>query len=137
MKELLRSGRLTVRAARLGRVDRLPRGIRATLLLRGTGLREELAVAAAINGTGPAADYAAARIPLLRDLARSGVIRPGPCGIGLDTSAGGALIGADGSPSPVLFTLGPPRKGNLWETTAVPEIRVQAEELAAAIFRGL
>jgi hypothetical protein len=34
------------------------------------------------------------------------------------------------NPSSVFFTLGPPRRGELFETTAVPEIRTQAEELA-------
>jgi uncharacterized NAD(P)/FAD-binding protein YdhS len=34
------------------------------------------------------------------------------------------------SGTPLLFTLGPPRRGELFETTAVPEIRVQAELLA-------
>jgi uncharacterized NAD(P)/FAD-binding protein YdhS len=30
----------------------------------------------------------------------------------------------------VFYTLGPPRRGELFETTAVPEIRTQAEALA-------
>ncbi|HEY3739914.1 MAG TPA: hypothetical protein VGL53_08715, partial [Bryobacteraceae bacterium] len=29
-----------------------------------------------------------------------------------------------------LFTLGPPRSGGLFETTAIPEVRIQAEALA-------
>jgi uncharacterized NAD(P)/FAD-binding protein YdhS len=32
-----------------------------------------------------------------------------------------------------MWTLGPPRRGVLWETTAVPEIRQQAEALANRI----
>jgi len=39
------------------------------------------------------------------------------------------VIAADGSVSEVLYTLGTSRKGQLWETTAVPEIRVQAASL--------
>lgn len=35
--------------------------------------------------------------------------------------------------SSVFFTLGPPRRGELFETTAVPEIRVQAKALAARL----
>jgi hypothetical protein len=38
-------------------------------------------------------------------------------------------------PSSVFFTLGPPRRGELFETTAVPEIRVQAEALALHLAR--
>jgi len=29
-----------------------------------------------------------------------------------------------------MFTLGSPRRGDLWESTAVPELRVQAARLA-------
>ena len=56
--------------------------------------------------------------------------RPGPLDIGLDTSADGAVLTADGLAHPRLFTLGPPRRGSLYESTAVPEIRHQAHALA-------
>jgi len=39
--------------------------------------------------------------------------------------------------SQMLYTLGTPRKGNLWETTAVPEIRVQAASLAQELLKFL
>ncbi|MBK6985138.1 MAG: hypothetical protein IPH32_10465 [Bacteroidetes bacterium] len=39
----------------------------------------------------------------------------------------------NGEISPDFHTLGPPLKGILWESTAVPEIRHQAKELAAKI----
>ena len=34
-----------------------------------------------------------------------------------------------------LFTVGPARKGTLWETTAIPEIRAQAAQVAAILAR--
>ena len=40
------------------------------------------------------------------------------------------LIGRDGVASDVLYALGPPIRGNLWETTAVPDIRKQCEAVA-------
>jgi uncharacterized NAD(P)/FAD-binding protein YdhS len=49
---------------------------------------------------------------------------------GLDVAEDGAIIDANGRPSDKLFTLGPARKGLLWESTAVPEIRGQAQKLA-------
>lgn len=39
----------------------------------------------------------------------------------------------DGQISAGLYTLGPTLKGILWESVAVPEIRVQAQELASKI----
>lgn len=51
--------------------------------------------------------------------------------------AGGALLDAAGRPSATLFTLGPPLRGQLYETTAVPEIRDQAAVLARQLIPAL
>ncbi|HWY24061.1 MAG TPA: hypothetical protein VNX47_04035, partial [Nevskia sp.] len=56
-------------------------------------------------------------------------------GLGLLTDAQGALLDRDGQASTWLYTLGPARKGQLWETTAVPEIRVQAQALARRLLQ--
>src|SRR5258705_5940103 len=77
--------------------------------------------------------YRLSRDPLVRDLLARGLARPGPLGLGFDAGERGALIGADGRPSTVLFTLGPPLKGLFWETTAAPEIREAAASLAARL----
>jgi uncharacterized NAD(P)/FAD-binding protein YdhS len=55
--------------------------------------------------------------------------------LGLRTTDNGAVLHADGSHSTHLFTLGPLRRGDLWETTAVPELRVQAARLADQLSR--
>ncbi|MEU1338796.1 FAD/NAD(P)-binding protein [Streptomyces sp. NPDC005827] len=67
--------------------------------------------------------------PLWQDLFGSGTALPGPLGMGAATRDG-RLLDARGRAALPLFTLGAPRRGELWETTAVPEIRVQAAELA-------
>jgi uncharacterized NAD(P)/FAD-binding protein YdhS len=56
--------------------------------------------------------------------------RPDELLLGLDVSSDGALLNASGVPSDFLFAVGPLRKGQLWESVAVPELRVQAAELA-------
>jgi uncharacterized NAD(P)/FAD-binding protein YdhS len=40
------------------------------------------------------------------------------------------VLDAAGTPSPTLFTLGPTLRGIRYETTAIPEIRDQAADLA-------
>ncbi|MEU2336590.1 FAD/NAD(P)-binding protein [Streptomyces sp. NPDC013172] len=67
--------------------------------------------------------------PLWQRLFASGAAVPGPLGMGVATR-GGRLLDARGRTGLPLFTLGAPRRGELWETTAIPEIRVQAAELA-------
>lgn len=75
-------------------------------------------------GTGGAPEAAAAIEQF------SGLTRPDPLRLGLDTNAEGWLLDAQGVASSFLYTLGAPCKGRLWETTAVPEIRGQAKALA-------
>ena len=56
----------------------------------------------------------------------------GPLGMGLATDAEGRVRAADGAVGAV-WTLGALRRGELWESTAVPEIRSQAVAVAQAI----
>jgi uncharacterized NAD(P)/FAD-binding protein YdhS len=60
-----------------------------------------------------------------------------PLFIGFDVSDAGQLIDATGRVVPNLYTLGSPQKGRLLETTAVPELRQQAFELAGLLSEGL
>jgi uncharacterized NAD(P)/FAD-binding protein YdhS len=133
LEGLLRSGTLRPRAARLVRVEAEADGARVWLRGRGAVADESLLVTAIVNCTGPGEVYAGTVGPLVDGLFQSGAARPGPLGLGLDAGPDGLLIGADGVRSTVLSTLGPPRKGSLWETLAVPEIRAQARDLALAI----
>jgi uncharacterized NAD(P)/FAD-binding protein YdhS len=67
---------------------------------------------------------------LLDVLCASGAVRPHPLALGLDTCGDGAQRDAHGRASETLFAIGPLRRGELWESTAVPEIRAQAQTLA-------
>lgn len=66
---------------------------------------------------------------------RAGYLVPDALGLGVETASNGALLGRDGNPVPGLFTLGALRRPVLWETTAIPEIRVQAAELASLLLQ--
>jgi uncharacterized NAD(P)/FAD-binding protein YdhS len=82
-----------------------------------------------INCTAPETDCRRLGDPLISNLLARGMVRPDPLFLGLDVSADGALIDQDGTTSDSLYALGPARKGSLWESTAVPEIREQARRL--------
>ncbi|MEX0426317.1 FAD/NAD(P)-binding protein [Nocardioides sp. DS6] len=87
---------------------------------------------AVVNCTGPLIDVERADNPLLAALLRRGLVAPDPLRLGLSCTPAGEVLGRDGR-VPGLFTVGPPRKGVLFETTAIPEIRVQAAEVAGLV----
>ena len=72
--------------------------------------------------------------PLLGAAIAEGIARPGPLGIAIDVDpATGLVIDANGDTPRPVFAMGALRKGVLWETLAVPEIREQAAQVAAQV----
>ena len=106
--------------------------VEVTIVL-GDGESTRFHVDRVVNCTGPTLDLSRAGEPLLDGLLEAGHIRRGPLGLGLDHDSRGILLDAAGVPVRTLSTIGPMRKGCLWETTAIPEIRSQAVELADQI----
>ena len=126
--QLRSAGRLSVQRGRIVAVAETPTGL--CVRIEHGGRVTEVAAGWLINATGPAADITATTDPLLRGLLDSGLARPDPLRLGLEVDAGGALLSASGPPSDSIFALGPPLRGQLYETTAIPEIRDQAAALA-------
>jgi uncharacterized NAD(P)/FAD-binding protein YdhS len=96
---------------------------------RKTGEESCLSVDRVINCTAPETDCRRLQDPLLNSLLAQGLARPDPLFLGFDSSADGALVDQDGIVSDSLYAVGPARKGSLWESTAVPEIREQVYQL--------
>ncbi|MGQ0699184.1 MAG: FAD/NAD(P)-binding protein [Panacagrimonas sp.] len=132
----LEAGTLKIHAGRVGIIEPSADALRVILKHRG-GQETELRVGLLLNSLGFELDYRRTDAPLVQGLLRSGIVRPGELGLGLDTDAFGRLRATDGRPWPNLYTLGTARIGQLWETTAAHEIRLQAAELAGALVRGL
>ena len=127
------SGRLRVVAGRLTSVAAHDGGFTVGVRKRGANTDTSHHAAWIVNATGPSVRYGDDPTVLLRRLFNGGIARPGPLGLGLDAKDNGALLDAQGSVHADLFTLGPPLRGMLWETTAMPEIRLQAADLARAM----
>lgn len=79
-----------------------------------------------INCTGPESDFENIEMPLIQQLLKDEIIA-------VDDLHYGIKANADGEISERLFTLGSPLKGILWESTAIPEIRVQAKNIATIL----
>lgn len=132
--ELRRQGRLTIGAARVTETRALPRGLRVWLS-DGT-VRD---VAWVVNATGPDSDVRRSGDPLVADLLRprdGGALAVcATAGMGFRTRDGRLLDSRGHAPAPI-WVLGALRRGELWESTAVPEIRVQAAAIAREVASG-
>jgi uncharacterized NAD(P)/FAD-binding protein YdhS len=112
-------------------------GINVTLCCRGNSGTKHLRVAWIINCTGPGIHHRRSTHPILRPLIESGVLGEDPLGLGLLTDSEGRALDAKGKAHPDLLVAGTLRKSNLWESTAVPELRQQAATVAHLALQSL
>lgn len=123
-------GQLKFYAGRLQDLEADASGVSALLRRRGTIKHVALKVAKVINCTGSRTDYSKYQHPLFIHLLARGLIDHDPLALGINALPTGEVLRYRGEPLGNLFTLGAPLKSVLWETTAIAEIRVQAEALA-------
>jgi uncharacterized NAD(P)/FAD-binding protein YdhS len=133
LAELVAEGTLFIHAGRITGAETDGRMAKISLRSATTGESYSLRAARVINCSGPDRDYAKAQSPLVARMRAQGWLSPDPLRLGIETDTDGRLLGSDGSPVPGLFSLGPPRMPALWESIAIPEIRVQAAELARVL----
>jgi uncharacterized NAD(P)/FAD-binding protein YdhS len=125
--------RLAIAAGKLVSVEPVEDGARLSFRMRGTEAVETLRVARIVNCTGPETDIARAGEPLLGALLEAGRIRQDALGIGIEVDGQCRAIGRDGAASETLSVIGPVTRGTFWESVAVPDIRAQAERVAARL----
>ena len=90
-------------------------------------------VARIFNCIGPAMGIRDTVDPMLASLLRTGLAVEDEAGIGLRTGPDGELVGRSGVGDDRIVLVGALRRGDLWESTAVPELRVQAARAAAHV----
>src|SRR5262249_51832481 len=110
-------------------------GLRVTLRPRSASQERVLRAERVVNCTGPGSITQQAH-PLLRQLMEDGLVRADAFGIGLDARSDGSLLGDVGQVTPGLSAISPLLRGVLWETTSIPEIRLQAAALAERLARS-
>ena len=128
--ELQRSGLLEVVAGRIAALEADGDGVCLQVRCRGREQVRRLHGGWLVNCSGPQLDYGRIHDPLIRSLFDAGLARPDRLRLGLDVTDDYRLRDRTGAAARSLFALGPPIRGSLWETTAVPDIRKQCEALA-------
>ncbi|HWY29103.1 MAG TPA: FAD-dependent oxidoreductase [Candidatus Acidoferrum sp.] len=121
--------------------DYVPQGehIEVAYRPRGTDAVEKFHVRRILSCTGPQSDVRKLNDPLVRQLLTRNLLAPDALRMGASTAAGGLIRNQAGEVINGLYTLGSTQKGRLYESIAVPELRVQAADLAARLleeFKG-
>ena len=124
-------GQLRILAARVQGYRYGGHGVLVDVRPRGAAAAQTLSVARVVNCSGPACDYRRVADPLIRQLLDSGTIVPDALELGIEVSDDGAVIDRAGREGRRLYAIGPVTRSAFWEITAVPDIRRQAERLAA------
>lgn len=135
LERLAESGQARNLSATLTEISPKDGGMDVVLTDTSSGATETLTVERIISCAGPGPDISRTDIPLIQSLFESGRAVPDPHKMGISTSTDASVVDSDGMPLENLHLIGPLRRGELWETTAIVEIRQQAEGLARKLRR--
>lgn len=136
LDEDLADGRMRQAAGRVVHVQRVEGGLRLNWRARGTTEVQHFDASHVVNCSGPSSVIDAGSSPLLWRLQQTGRLLPCPHGLGLQVDDGYRIRDASGRGQAQLYYLGPHLRAQLWEATAVPELREHAATLAAGIVRS-
>lgn len=100
--------------------------VRLTIRERGGNRHFEMLAGWVINCTGPTPSNSAESNPVIGSLLVDGWLRRDELALGIETADDGNAIDAGGNEVRDLLVVGTLRKPALWESTAVPELRLQA-----------
>jgi uncharacterized NAD(P)/FAD-binding protein YdhS len=129
----LQADSLQLVAGRLGVLEPAGNAWRATIQPRGGRAAYTQEFTAVVNCTGPSSDLSATKAPLIQSLMQRGHLCQDPLRLGVQVDDQMQLLDSNGAGQPDLYYIGPLLKADLWEATAVPELRVHASQLAATI----
>jgi uncharacterized NAD(P)/FAD-binding protein YdhS len=126
-------GRLQILKGRLREVRGDGNRLQVTIDPENAQPPHELVVGLLVNCTGPRESLNDAPDSLFQKLFERGLVRPDELDMGIEVTPDFAVVDSQGQPSDFLFAIGPLLKGTLWETTAVPELRAQAHQVAKGL----
>jgi uncharacterized NAD(P)/FAD-binding protein YdhS len=124
--------RLIVLSGRIQSMDVRGQGVDVRLYNKRSKQNELLHVGRVINCTGPETNIARSQNPLLQQLYKTNILQQDELGLGVLANEVGQVIGSKGLVKE-FFVMGNLMKGVLWESTAVPELRVMAKRVASEI----
>ncbi|MFJ2282469.1 FAD/NAD(P)-binding protein [Pseudomonas sp. NPDC087803] len=136
-EEALKLGQVRSMAGRIRTVAANTSGLTVGVELRDGRKLTTIDVARVINCTGPNTNLSRVNDTLISQLRADGLIQPDALGLGLNLSQHCEVNDFNGRAVPWLNYVGPMLKADLWEATAVPELRQCAKTLAVRLARQM
>lgn len=137
VNDLKTKGQLEIIGGRILDMEEQNGNICVTIRLRKSSAIKNLNVSRVVNCTGPQTNYKDLQDELVVNLLSKKMIIPDDLKMGIKTTLNGQILQNEQQPSSDIYALGSLLRGVLWETTAVPEIRVQAESIAQQIIDSI
>jgi len=131
IQKLIRLNKLEIIAGKLIDLKETADSVSVVYKKRKSETANLLQVQRVINCTGPLSDISKINQPLIKNLYRKKYIAADDFQMGMNATPGGNIIDAEGKISDTVFTIGTNLRGILWESTAVPELRFQAQQLSS------
>lgn len=135
LNEMQQTNQLQIEKGRLRNIEANANG-KFEITFSASGAETRRSADAVINCIGSESNFNRVESPLVKNLIKKGLIRTDRLQMGIDAAPDGRTIDRDGAISDNILTFGTALKGVLWESTAMPEIRAQANKLARSLLDG-
>lgn len=136
LENLSDTGKLEIIGGRIKNIEETKTGVVASVQLRKTTDINRINADIVINCTGPQINYFELEDELVINLLSHKLIMADELKMGVSALSNGKVLKNINEVSPDIYAIGSLLRGVLWETTAVPEIRVQAKNIAEQIIKS-
>jgi uncharacterized NAD(P)/FAD-binding protein YdhS len=131
IQQLRIDGKLHIKSGRMININESNQSITVQYFDKKENELKAINVSRVINCTGPETDLMNLDKSFLKNCLLKGILTQDKLKLGIKTDTESfQIINSDGNPHTNLYTIGSNLKGELWESTAVNELRDQAEKLA-------
>lgn len=137
LMDLKKNGQLEIIGGRINDIIEKNGLVTATIQLKNSCKKRELNISRVINCTGPQSNYKELKDELVKNLLAKKMILANELKMGIQTNFNGQILQEDKKVSNDIFAIGSLLRSVLWETTAVPEISVQAQKIATEIIDSI
>lgn len=133
LQQMQNEGKLELHHGKFSHVTVQGDNVTFTYIDKTTGEQRNFNINLIINCTGPSGDYMQCSNAMMKDAIGKGWMKQDELKLGIETGIRGEIMMSNGIVLKNCYAVGPLRKASEWESTAMREIRSQADEVAQYI----